>query len=41
LNNYERNRRVQTYERQRSGQLKAIGAGLIVGGIIALIAGSH
>jgi hypothetical protein len=38
---YERNRRETYRHEERSGQLKALGAGLIVGGVLALIAGSH
>jgi len=41
LNNYERERRIYSMQRERNEKLKLIGGGLIVGGILALIAGSH
>ena len=41
LSTYERDRRIDNMQRERDQKLKLIGGGLIVGGIIALLAGSH
>jgi hypothetical protein len=41
LSTYERDRRIYSTQRERDQKLKLIGGGLIVGGILALLEGSH
>jgi len=41
LSSYERNRRIQMAERERNTQLKSFGGGVILGGILGVLIGSH